>query len=107
MKEEIRILFITNVAAGISYSLPTTLYPESAMQKGYDEEFVGFVFSMYALANFIMIPFVNKLISIFGRVRLLQFSSVLNVSYLNFNQLSDRSKHFLHTSILFKPFNKF
>lgn len=105
MKEEIRILFITNIAAGISYSLPTTLYPDSAMEKGYSEEFVGFVFSMYALANFLMIPFINKLISVFGRVRLLQFSSVLNVSSIYSIQLSDGCQYFLHTFILFEPIN--
>lgn len=76
--DQIKIFFIINLTAAISYSLPIPLYTELAYRRGYSESFVGFVFSIYSIANITLIPFTNRLIFLIGRYNLLVLSCVVN-----------------------------
>lgn len=80
MKNEMKVLFLSNVIASISYAMQTPLYPELANKMSITESMVGAVFSVYALANLLCIPFANQLISYYGKVTLMTKMTGLNVS---------------------------
>jgi MFS family permease len=76
--DELTVFFLINIATAISYSLPIPLYTKIAYSRGFSESFVGFVFSVYSLANIAMIPFTNKLIEKIGRFNLLIIACLTN-----------------------------
>jgi len=80
MKKEIILLFMINVLSAIGYSLVAPLFPLIAMKRGVAEYIIGFIFSCFAISNVITIPMTPTIIKIYGRINLMYFSLILEVS---------------------------
>ena len=79
MNFDLYIFLYTVTVTGIAYTLPVSLYPNLAIEKGYSESYVGFIFSIYCIGNLLTIPFTNNLIAYFKRYNLLVISFILKV----------------------------
>jgi predicted MFS family arabinose efflux permease len=59
----------------MAYSIIAPLFPGIAARHGVNEEILGFLMSILALASFSSTPFVPKLINKFGRLEILYFAT--------------------------------
>ena len=71
MRKPHYILFFMNMFTGMAYSIIAPLFPGIATRHGVNEEILGLLISILALASFCTTPFVPKLINKFGRVEIL------------------------------------
>ena len=69
------ILFFMNMFTAMAYSIIAPLFPGIATRHGVNEEILGFLMSILALASFCSTPFVPKLINKFGRLEILYFAT--------------------------------
>ena len=69
------ILFFMNMFTAMAYSIIAPLFPGVAARHGVNEEILGFLMSILALASFCSTPFVPKLINKFGRLEILYFAT--------------------------------
>ena len=69
------ILFFMNMFTAMAYSIIAPLFPGIAARHGVNEEILGFLMSILALASFCSTPFVPKLINKFGRLDILYFAT--------------------------------
>lgn len=69
-----------NVLSAIGYSLIAPLFPSVAIQKGITENIIGFIFSCFAISNVITIPMTPNLIIMYGRMKLMYFSLIIEVN---------------------------
>jgi predicted MFS family arabinose efflux permease len=79
MNRENIILFIVNGLSATGYSLMAPLYPSLAKERGIEEDVIGMIIAIFAVANFIATPFCPKLIQKTGRKNLLYFAICLEV----------------------------
>ena len=71
MRKPHYILFFMNMFTGMAYSIIAPLFPGISTRHGVNEEILGLLISILALASFCTTPFVPKLINKFGRVEIL------------------------------------
>ena len=71
MRKPHYILFFMNMFAAMAYSIIAPLFPGIATRHGVNEEILGLLMSILALASFCSTPFVPKLITKFGRLEIL------------------------------------
>ena len=69
------ILFFMNMFTAMAYSIIAPLFPGIAARHGINEEILGVLMSILALASFCSTPFVPKLINKFGRLEILYFAT--------------------------------
>ena len=75
MRKPQYVLFFMNMFTGMAYSIIAPLFPGIATKHNVNEDILGLLISIGALASFCAAPFVPKLISKFGRIDLLYFST--------------------------------
>ena len=75
MRKPQYVLFFMNMFTGMAYSIIAPLFPGIATKHNVNEDVLGLLISIGALASFCAAPFVPKLISKFGRIDLLYFST--------------------------------
>ena len=75
MRKPQYVLFFMNMFTGMAYSIIAPLFPGIATKNNVNEDVLGLLISIGALASFCAAPFVPKLISKFGRIDLLYFST--------------------------------
>ena len=75
MRKPQYVLFFMNMFTGMAYSIIAPLFPDIATKHNVNEDILGLLISIGALASFCAAPFVPKLISKFGRIDLLYFST--------------------------------
>ena len=75
MRKPQYVLFFMNMFTGMAYSIIAPLFPGIATKHNVNEDVLGLLISIGALASFSAAPFVPKLISKFGRIDLLYFST--------------------------------
>ena len=75
MRKPQYVLFFMNMFTGMAYSIIAPLFPGIATKHKVNEDILGLLISIGALASFCAAPFVPKLISKFGRIDLLYFST--------------------------------
>ena len=74
---KILIIILFAVFSSLGYSLIDPLYPLEASPRGISETLIGFIFSSYAINNFIFIAFSSAAIHFFGKNCLLIFSLIV------------------------------
>lgn len=84
MNKEIFLLFTVNVLSGIGYSLVAPLFPSIALKRGLSEFVIGFIISLYAIANLLVTPFTYKFFKNFGKKKVFLIAIGLEVSYIFF-----------------------
>lgn len=75
MRKPQYVLFFMNMFTGMAYSIIAPLFPGIATKHNVNEDILGLLISIGALASFCAAPLVPKLISKFGRIDLLYFST--------------------------------
>ena len=75
MRKPQYVLFFMNMFTGMAYSIIAPLFPGIATKHNVNEDVLGLLISIGALASFCAAPFVPKLINKFGRIDLLYFST--------------------------------
>ena len=75
MRKPQYVLFFMNMFTGMAYSIIAPLFPGIASKHNVNEDILGLLISIGALSSFCVAPFVPKLISKFGRIDLLYFST--------------------------------
>lgn len=78
MGSEIKILMFTNMLCLMGYTLMTPLYPPLALDLGVSESIIGFVFSLYSLANVVSIPSLPFIFSKIKKKFLIKLSITLD-----------------------------
>jgi len=58
---------MVNIISGIGYSLVAPLFPSIGFKRGLSEFTIGFIISLYAVANLIITPFTDKFFKYFGK----------------------------------------
>jgi len=84
MNREIFLLFFVNIISGIGYSLVAPLFPSIALKRSLSEFTIGFIISLYAIANLIVTPFTDKFFKKFGKKNVFFCSILGEVKKLNF-----------------------
>ena len=75
MRKPQYVLFFMNMFTGMAYSIIAPLFPGISTKHGVNEEILGALISIGALASFCVAPFVPKLINKYGRIEILYFAT--------------------------------
>ena len=79
MALKVLILIFEITLSAIGYSLIAPLFPQIAHEAGINDMTLGVIFSSFAVANCMIIPFSSCLIKVVGRKKLLYFALFLEV----------------------------
>ncbi len=84
---EIMILIFEVTLSSVGYSLLAPLFPQIAHEVGINDIAIGFIFSTFAIANCIVIPFCYFLVQIIGRKRLVYLALFIEVNFISHKRL--------------------
>ena len=76
MNKKIILLFIINTFIAMGYSIVAPLFPVLGQKISLSENLLGWIISLYSLANFIITPFTPQLIFKFGRKNLFYLTNI-------------------------------
>lgn len=76
MNKKIILLFIINTFVSMGYSIIAPLFPVLGRKISLSENVLGWIISLYSLADFIITPFTLQLIFIFGRKHLFYLTNI-------------------------------
>jgi predicted MFS family arabinose efflux permease len=79
MLNELVYLGLINAFTGVGYSLIAPLYPIIALDKNINEDMIGFIISIFAIATIIGSPFIPNLINKIGKRPVLQYALIIEV----------------------------
>ena len=77
MNKKIILLFIINSFISMGYSIIAPLFPVLGRKISLSENVLGWIISLYSLANFIITPFTLQLIFKFGRKNLFYLTNII------------------------------
>lgn len=80
MNKKIILLFILNTFISMGYSIIAPLFPVLGKKISLSENLLGWIISIYSLANFIITPFTPQLIFKFGRKNLFYLTNIIEAS---------------------------
>ena len=76
MNKQIILLFIINTFIAMGYSIIAPLFPVLGQKISLSENLLGWIISLYSLANFLITPFTPYLIFKFGRKNLFYITNI-------------------------------
>ena len=80
MNHKIYLLFTINTFTSMGYSIIAPLFPVLGEKISLTENLLGWIISIYSLANFIITPFVPQIVYTIGRKKLVYTSNILLAS---------------------------
>ena len=80
MNHKIYLLFTINTFTSMGYSIIAPLFPVLGEKMSLTENLLGWIISIYSLANFIITPFVPQIVYTIGRKKLFYSSNILLAS---------------------------
>lgn len=80
MNHKIYLLFTINTFTSMGYSIIAPLFPVLGEKMSLTENLLGWIISIYSLANFIITPFVPQIVYTIGRKKLVYTSNILLAS---------------------------
>ena len=80
MNYKILLLFIINTFISMGYSIIAPLFPVLGKKNSLSENVLGWIISLYSLANFFITPFTPQLVYKIGRKKLFYLSNIIEAT---------------------------